>query len=238
MKFRKCLILSPHFYDAVMSCGFWMERHQGSVVATVCSGSPGSGVRSIPWDRTSGFTYGADAAITRRAEDAAALLDLGAHQELLGFIDGEYRDGLGRCHEDISVIEPFEYALTAAIASTISELQPDLCIAPIGLAHGDHIITGRAARTALAEQTGCRLIVYADLPYVITNPQLVPDMVRQLQSCGLRISPFPTQLTGGIETKSQAVDRYESQAEQLTRDHPHWRECLRPDAEDFYSIRF
>ena len=32
------LVISPHFDDAVMSCGYWIQRHRGAIVATVWSG--------------------------------------------------------------------------------------------------------------------------------------------------------------------------------------------------------
>ena len=40
------LVLSPHFDDAVMSCGELIESSPGTIVATVCSASPGARTRS------------------------------------------------------------------------------------------------------------------------------------------------------------------------------------------------
>ena len=57
-------------------------------------------------------------------------------------------------------------------------------VAPLGLHHGDHVITGRAARAAVMGHGTCRLISYADLPYAITTPQLVNDKIAEIQDTG------------------------------------------------------
>ena len=45
------VVISPHFDDAVMSCGELIGSCSGVVVATVCSASPGPRVPASPeWD--------------------------------------------------------------------------------------------------------------------------------------------------------------------------------------------
>src|SRR5580658_10141715 len=70
---KPILVLSPHYDDAVLSCGAWLSSHPGSVVATVCTGRPGPGIGPHQWDGTSGFPSGDAAAMVRQGEDAAAL---------------------------------------------------------------------------------------------------------------------------------------------------------------------
>lgn len=233
---ERCLIISPHFDDAVMSCGFWIERHPGSIVATVCSGAPGPGIEAIQWDGFSGFKSGNDASVARGMEDAAAVATLGAQQLLLGFLDGDYKERVGRCHEDTSVAGPFQMALETSIGDTVDELEPDTCLAPLGLGHEDHVVTGAAARSALAARPDLALLNYADLPYAISYPDLLSGAVKQLEVNGVRVARFPTRSPAEIYLKERAVDCYVSQAEQLGASHPRWHECLLPRAETFFRI--
>ena len=80
----------------------------------------------------------------------------------------------------------------------------------------------------------CRLISYADLPYAITTPQLVNDKIAEIQDTGLRVQEFRPPMGRDRASMTRAVDRYESQAEQLAVPHPDWRDCLRKDAERFF----
>ena len=57
------LVISPHFDDAVLSCGHWLHMNPGAVVATVCSGKPERGSPASKWDARFGT---ADQAIEER----------------------------------------------------------------------------------------------------------------------------------------------------------------------------
>lgn len=231
------LLLSPHFDDAVLSCGAWLSRRPGSVVATVCSGRPGPGIGPHQWDGTSGFPSGDAAAIVRRAEDAAALAVLGARQQVLGFLDGEYRQVAGRCHEDSSVRGPFKDALVEAVCDLIDTLRPELVLCPMGLLHQDHIATTEAAWSALRARPNSQLLAYLDLPSAFTDPAWLEEAEDRLRSSGLHTADYPLE-SEPTELKEQAVACYTSQLEQLGWVHPDMRNIFQPGAECFVRILF
>jgi LmbE family N-acetylglucosaminyl deacetylase len=232
---RPILVLSPHFDDAVLSCGAWLGGHPGSVVATVCSGRPGPGVASHSWDAATGFSSGDAAAAARRAEDAAALAVLGATQHGLGFLDGDYREMTGRCHEDGSVRGPFKEALADAVREMVDALAPQLLLCPMGLLHRDHIATAEAAWSTLGARPDCLIVAYLDLPYGITDPAWLDAAENRLRSAGLHASGYPIEpyLT---TLKKQAFACYESQREQVGRVHPDWEQSFDPGAERFCRV--
>ncbi len=67
------LVISPHYDDAVLSCGHWLSQNQGAWVSTVCTAHPEQGIPASIWDRESGFENADEAMISRRAEDRAGL---------------------------------------------------------------------------------------------------------------------------------------------------------------------
>ena len=86
------LVISPHLDDAVLSCGALLAAHRGAVVATVFAGVPRDPRQRTEWDARSGFADAAEALAARRAEDAAALAELGAAPRWLDFRDDQYGD--------------------------------------------------------------------------------------------------------------------------------------------------
>jgi LmbE family N-acetylglucosaminyl deacetylase len=232
---RPILVLSPHFDDAVLSCGAWLEAHPGSVVATVCSGRPGPGVAPSEWDADSGFSSGDAAAVARQAEDAAALAMLGATQHVLGFLDGGYREATGRCHEDGSVRGPFKDALAEAFCVLVDALDPQLLVCPMGLLHGDHIATTEAAWSTLRARPDCPLVAYLDLPYGTTNRARLEAAEQRLRSSGLHVGPYPIE-PYPTTLKEQAVACYESQLAQLSWVHPGWEKSFNPGVERFFRV--
>ena len=99
MHAKGLVVISPHFDDAVMSCGELIGSCSGVVVATVCSASPGPRVPASPeWDAAE-FETAHAAAMSRGEEDRRALAVLGAEQVGLGLVDELYRPFVG--HEEL-----------------------------------------------------------------------------------------------------------------------------------------
>jgi LmbE family N-acetylglucosaminyl deacetylase len=206
------VVLSPHFDDAVLSCGGWLAANPGTYVATVCSGRPGAGVPADPeWDALAGFSDADAAAASRRAEDREALDVLGAHQLVLGFLDGAYKSAVGRPHQDPGIALPFQAALAGSIGRLLDELTPTACVFPLGLLHPDHQVTQRAAREALACRDGIDALCYLDLPYGIAFDGLAREELDRLAPHGA--DAVVTAETGPIITgsKRRAVKCYRSQ---------------------------
>jgi LmbE family N-acetylglucosaminyl deacetylase len=223
------LVISPHFDDAVLSCGHWLARNPGVEVVTVCSGIPGPGVAaSDGWDALAGFTTADHAARARRAEDSAALATLGARQRFLDFLDRPYRDERSRLC--------FEAELTRSIEELLDEIRPARCLLPLGLLHPDHVSTGRAARVALRNHPLCTAIAYADLPYAITDRSLVGDRIAQIQSDeAMLLTELPGDRSAD-DIKYRALACYETQLRLLDWTHPTWRDALNHGSEQFWRL--
>lgn len=235
---RPALVISPHFDDAVLSCGAWLERHPVAVVATVCSGLPGPGVAAQPWDADAGFGSADEAVTARRVEDERALAVVGARQYLLGFLDGSYKPWTGRVHQDPGIHGPFGESLAVAIGDLVDELAPERCLAPLGLHHPDHLVVAEAARSALTDRAGCHFEVYADLPYAVTHApeRAVETAVTRLEAEGWAVTPVPTSPDERVDAKVAAVACYSSQLALLAGEHPNWRESLLPGAERRWRV--
>jgi LmbE family N-acetylglucosaminyl deacetylase len=219
------LVMSPHYDDAVLSCGHWLERHPGAVVATVCCASPGVGVPAGGWDRRCGFARADEAAARRGAEDLAALEILGATQRRLPFCDEQYS-----AYRQAT----FEADIVAAVGALLDELQPQRCLFPVGVRHGDHQLTRRAARAALQKTAWCQAIAYADLPYSINSSR---DLRKALAQSGLADADGERfEEVAQPSRKGKAFECYSSQLEQLGIDHPRWWESLVPGAERYWLI--
>ena len=65
------LVISPHFDDAIFSCGALLAAHHGSRTVTVFGGAPETPV-STTWDQEAGFADSNQAVAARRLEDAQA----------------------------------------------------------------------------------------------------------------------------------------------------------------------
>ncbi len=206
------VVLSPHFDDAVLSCGGWLEANPGAYVATVCSGSPGAGVPADPeWDALAGFGGADSAAAVRLVEDREALTILGAHQVGLGFLDGAYKSVAGRPHQDPGVEGPFGPALVRSISQLFDELTPTTCLFPLGLLHPDHRVTRRAALEVLSRHDSIDALGYLDLPYGIAFGEAAQELQDRLYPHGADVVVTAEATPTRAIRKRRAVECYRSQ---------------------------
>jgi LmbE family N-acetylglucosaminyl deacetylase len=154
------LVLSPHYDDAVLSCGHWLASNPGAIVATVCGGLADPKLPAGSWAQLAGFTSANQETVARRSEDVQALEVLRCVQgPALDFLDAQNRRR-GETLEDLEL----------AIEELLVQVLPERCLIPLGVAHADHIATGSAARRVLRGHPGVEAIVYADLPQRVLNP--------------------------------------------------------------------
>ncbi|MCD0504441.1 PIG-L family deacetylase, partial [Bordetella petrii] len=132
----KIVVISPHFEDAVFSCGAWLAARPGATVLTVYSGVPASGVPVSDWDRRCGFERADQAVLARQAENQAALALLGARGLGLGLLTDQYGASLGESGR-----------LTGVLAAALTTLRPDIVLMPLGVFQRDSL---RASEAALA----------------------------------------------------------------------------------------
>ncbi len=173
------IYLSPHFDDAVYSCGgwLWQQAQAGAAVEvwTLCAGDPPAAKYS-PFAQELHARWGlAGAAVVaaRRAEDQAACARVGARGRYFDLPDAIYRreeGGEALYTSRAAIFGPLAAAerplLRSLAADLASELEPtDSLYCPLALGnHVDHQLARRAA-----EQLARPLTFYADLPYVLDS---------------------------------------------------------------------
>jgi LmbE family N-acetylglucosaminyl deacetylase len=175
------LYLSPHFDDAILSCGGLIARQTAVgarvVIANICTATPDPSTLSpfaqFQHDRWFDLHPGADPIALRRAEDAAACAELGAEAVALSELDCIYRRNAagewlyaneeslwGPLHPDDDTA-----SLVASLELLRSNLTLEAIYAPLAVAnHVDHQWV-----RALAEgwaQDGWPVFFYEDYPYV------------------------------------------------------------------------
>ena len=210
------LYLSPHFDDAVFSCGgrIWRQAQPGGrvKVVTVFGGVPGVESRLSPYAQQLHARWGRPEAVQqRRSEDVEALALLEAEPIHWSYPDCIYRttpegdfpyaseEALwGEVHRsDAGMIDELAHRIRALPLASSGRLY-----APLGIgSHVDHRIVRRAA-----EVSGRPLIHYEDFPYA-QDPQavrgaLIPDLWEP------ELVPLSEQ---ALEAKVAAIACYSSQ---------------------------
>lgn len=181
------LVISPHLDDAVFSVGGWIAGESDVIVATVFAGVPAVLVEPIG----EGFESGAQEVEARRGEDLDACSAVGAMAVHGPFLDGPYT---GHAESDENEIARWIVSLERVFeASTLAR--------PAGVRHPQHIATARAA--ALSHQPGVSRYVYAELPYSVLWPELVPEIPGELVEL--------LHNEGRAAWKQAACERYASQ---------------------------
>lgn len=192
------VIVSPHFDDAVLSCGQLMAGRPDTVVVTVFGGTPRD-TSLRPYDRLCGFVDAAQAMRARRAEDERAVRELGGSTVHLEFVDDQY----GEPNDFVDLVEQ--------LSGVVASVSPEYVLAPVGLAHPDHQEVTRAAFGAVEWR---RLRFYEELPARVLWPELVPSQLEQLVGY---YAEWPVRLeraylgTGPLERKVHAAREYVSQ---------------------------
>ncbi len=220
------IFISPHFDDAVLSCGglIWEQTQKGIPVEiwTICAGDAPSGQLS-PLAQACHHQWGIDSArevvTARRIENEKAAALLGADTVNFSIPDCIYRlspAGESLYPADVFVsINPGEKDLVAEIAAALaSELLPgDVVCCPLAIGgHLDHVM----ARLAV-EHLDCTPWYYADVPYLFNHPELLPPAIDGLQETlfpisetGLKawqkgIASYATQIAMLFETKEKML---------------------------------
>lgn len=200
----KCLLVSPHLDDAVLSCGEWIARHPGAVVATVFSATPAAPERLTLWDAAAGFDSAAEAMPERRREDAAALAVLAARPVWLDFSDSQYGG------------TPPQDELAAALDALLGAERPATVCCPAGLFHPDHILTHRAMLLARERHPSLQWLMYEDALYR-RAPGALQRRLAELAQAGIVATPLARQRGGALGLKRRAVRCYKSQTRALAR---------------------
>lgn len=192
------IVLSPHFDDAVFSCGAYLARHPDAVVLTVFAGVPPEGIRTPSWDQRCGFDCPQAAMRARHDENARALETLGVRGEQLSLLDQQY-GGEGE-------------GLVAALTETLSRIGGTQVFLPLGLFHEDHVRVSNAG-LLVCGLLGRVCIAYEDALYR-RKLGLVRQRFAELAAAGVCAVPWRSE-RADIPAKACAVKAYASQLRAL-----------------------
>jgi LmbE family N-acetylglucosaminyl deacetylase len=244
------IYLSPHLDDAVFSCGGRLRRHvqagARAVVVTVCAGNPPAGPLSpfaqslhVRWSgEASPPAAPAEIVTRRRAEDLAALAELGAEAVHLDVADAPYRLNpaanwpMYTTDEALKgPLHPTELNLVRRIAGKLTTLLHGFgrhhLYVPLAIGgHVDHQLTRRAAEVASGIYA-----LYEDYPYVAREGDRWPDPA-QTQIHGRPLTPEIVHLSeDDLAAKLAAMGRYASQLSTFWPDAPTFTAEVRAFAE-------
>ncbi len=233
------IYLSPHFDDAVLSCGGLIYEQARQAVETLHSnvsteiwtifaGDPPSGPLSEfarhnyeLWGLTSAE---AEQAVTlRRTEDKEAVGLIGANLVHFDIPDCIYRRSRkGEYLYTETVItspHPADRGLPRRIAAALRSglRKDDRLVCPLALGgHVDHVLVRQAA-----ESLHRPLLFYADVPYVLNNPESLEPAVSELE-----FQLYPVSETG-LEAWLKGVAAYRSQLASLFKGQSTLNDAIR-----------
>ncbi len=209
------IYLSPHFDDVALSCGglLWEQARSGHAVQvwTVCGGAPAEGgdLSEFAQALHRRWGTGAEAVESRRAEDIASCLRMGASWRHFNLLDCIYRQAPGGEHLYASEQAIFG-ELHPADLPTIQAVHRELVAAPLDAVlvcplalggHVDHKLTRQAA-----EMLGRPLWYYPDYPYVLRQAEPIPAWEREMWQARV----FPVSQPG-LDAWGEAVAAHASQ---------------------------
>lgn len=193
------IVVSPHYDDAIFSCGNLLSLVPGSTVLTVYSGLPEKPDLATDWDRRCGFANAAEAMAARREENATALDTLKAEPFDLNFLDSQYIAQSPRNGADL---------LGDTLGATFTRLQPASVFFPLGLFHEDHLLVSDTLLTICHAFPAVRWFVYEDIPYS-KRQDLTQARFDALAARGISAERFTIEAEGS--RKAAAVTAYRSQ---------------------------
>jgi LmbE family N-acetylglucosaminyl deacetylase len=199
----RLFIVSPHFDDAVFSCGALLAAHPDASVCTVLAAPPEQDMQT-DWDERSGFTSAHEAVHARTREDSHALNVLDAIPLHMPFRDGQYHD------------LPSISRLAAALEETIYRSTANTLIMPLGLHHADHQLVFEACCEILPRLSHLAWFGYEEAIHRRV-PGVVQARLADLAQRGIVATPAYPNAHHIIDRerqsllKREAVNAYESQ---------------------------
>jgi LmbE family N-acetylglucosaminyl deacetylase len=194
----RLVVVSPHFDDAVLSCGHLLDAATDALVITVFGGRPSRAPKGVtPWDRQCGFTADDDVIAARRDENQQAATELGVGARDLDLVDAQYRRRPCRADD-----------VARALAPVVAGWRPTTVALPLGIGHSDHRLAAEGA-LRLTDGSAIERLLYAELPYAWRTSDLVAQRVSRLRT---RYGLLPVPRAPGLASvKAKALAAYGSQ---------------------------
>ena len=225
------IFLSPHFDDAIYSCGGTLGVQVSCglhpLVITVFASTPPPDTELSPFatliHRKMGFSQdiGAETVVaTRRKEDARALNYLHADYLWLDYPDAIYR-GIPAYYAGnsdlVGEVDPGDMWIDKQLAQdlvTLHQRLPDaVWYAPLGVGrHIDHQIVCSAADRLI--QRGANVKLYEDFPYILEEGALE----KRLKELGGTFEPAFVEMSEMLPLRQEVAEMYASQVELNFRD--------------------
>jgi len=216
------IYLSPHFDDAVYSCGgaIGVQAHAGQrpLVVTIFAGIPSSTLElssfALKMHNVMGFGQDAEPLIAaRRKEDANALGHLHADYLWLDYVDAIYRGTPAYYTRNDLIcgrVHPGDLEIGRRLAQDLLILYERLPHAtwyvPLGVGlHVDHQIVTSAANQLL--QHGANIKFYEDFPYAKKARRLR----KRLKEIGITLQPVLLEISETLQLRQKAAEMYASQ---------------------------
>lgn len=225
------VILSPHFDDAVLSCGgfIWDQVRAGRdvVVWTICAGVPDAGEPLSPFAQKlhERWQTGLEAVNIRLLEDGEALQRLGAGTRYWDLPDCIYRQTapgkyLVNGEDDLwQPVHPLEEGVVARMCEWLcaGTVPGDRLVSPLTLGnHVDHRLVRAAAELAsahMSKREPFALWYYPDYPYAVRpNSDLTGKVGQGWQKACTPVSPE------GLHAWQDAIACYRSQLSTFWKD--------------------
>lgn len=219
------IFLSPHFDDAVFSCGGTLGVQVSSglhpLVITIFGGTPSTNTPLSPFAQQLHSKWGADPAKgasgvieTRRKEDATALEYMQADFLWLDYSEAIYRGNPAyyTIHQQLigGNVHPADQTIEKQLGQLLLDLQsglPDaVWYAPLGIGrHVDHQIVCSAADRLV--QRGSKVYFYEDFPYVLQEGALQ----ERIEDLGANYEPNLVEMSEFLPARQEASKMYASQ---------------------------
>ena len=206
----RLFVVSPHFDDAVFSCGALLACHPDAAVCTVFAGAPEHDMQTA-WDAQSGFSSALAAVHARTLEDNDALAVLDAIPLRLPFRDGQYLDS------------PSIGKLAAALEEAIYGSTANTLLMPLGLHHSEHALVFDACCEILPRLSHLTWFAYEEAIYR-PIPGVVQMRLADLARRGIVATPANPAAQHTLDHERQAMLKREAvgaYASQLHAFGPH-----------------
>jgi LmbE family N-acetylglucosaminyl deacetylase len=212
------LFVSPHFDDAVLSCGgtiaSWVARGDRCTILTVFGGGPAPNALLNPLaqlfhQRTGLGPRAVNEA--RQREDVAAAEVLGAQRTALEFPDACYRGQLYATREALrgpvkAADDPLRRAVAAQVEDIWRSSGATAIYLPLGVGgHVDHQICCSLGEALLVK--GASVSYYEDYPYAAIDGAIEQRIVE----LGLRLTARDVDVSSQLGRRCEAISKYGSQ---------------------------
>jgi LmbE family N-acetylglucosaminyl deacetylase len=208
----KNLVLSPHYDDAVLSCGGMIKlKGKETSVITVFAGRY-DGLTA--WDKTCGLNAIQNPPEIRRAEDKNALLSLGCGS--YGYLDYFEEDAIPLI-KDAEILKKYgsEADLKEDLYAVINKSGAENIYFPLGIKNKDHIRIRNAALILIKNNRlgDKRCFFYEDFPYTADKNEYSKALeeIREnfiLEQSAMNIKPV-------LKDKISAILKYKTQIKSI-----------------------